>query len=315
MRRVLAIPLLALSAVPGCRDSRAPVVVGTLERHRIELRSERQEPVIEIYVREGDRVEAGDAVAELDRRRMTALLDQARATRDLAAARLAEVVRGARREEIDQARAQLEEAEAALIQQGPDLERANRLVAEGVQPQSVLDAAEATLTAAEARRDAARSALEQLLHGATIEELDQARAELERTRAEVSKLEIDVERMTVTAPRAGTVDALPFKVGDEPPVGAAIVVLLTDGAPFARVYIPAELRPDASVGRIVSVAVDGFAKSFEGRVRLVSSEAAFTPYFALTERDRGHFTYVAEIDLIEDAARDLPTGLPVEVTF
>jgi HlyD family secretion protein len=50
-------------------------------------------------------------------------------------------------------------------------------------------------------------------------------------------------------------------------------------------------------------------------VRTVSSEASFTPYFALTERDRGHLAYVAEIDLPDQAAGDLPTGLPVEVSF
>ena len=307
--------MLAITALAGCRDGRPPVAVGTLERHRIELRAERQEPILGLHVREGDLVAAGDPVADLDPRRVTAQLDQARATRDLAAARLAEVIRGARQEEIDQARAQLEEAEAALIQQRPDLERAGRLVAEGVEGQSLLDAAEASHAAAEARRDAAHSALERLLNGATVEEHDQARAELERTEAEVTKLEIDTQRMTVTAPRAGTIDALPFRVGDEPPAGAAIVVLLTDGAPFARIYIPAELRPNVSSGQTVSVTVDGFERSFEGRVRFVSREAAFTPYFALTERDRGHFTYVAEIDLVEDAARDLPTGLPVEVSF
>ena len=59
----------------------------------------------------------------------------------------------------------------------------------------------------------------------------------------------------------------------------------------------------------------GFESPFEGRVRFVSAEAAFTPYYALTERDRGHFTYLAEIELVDDAARDLPTGLPVEVSF
>jgi HlyD family secretion protein len=48
---------------------------------------------------------------------------------------------------------------------------------------------------------------------------------------------------------------------------------------------------------------------------MISSEAAFTPYYALTERDRDHFSYLAEIDLVDEAARDLPTGLPVEVRF
>jgi HlyD family secretion protein len=171
------------------------------------------------------------------------------------------------------------------------------------------------LAAAVARRDAAHSTLERRLNGATVEELDQARAEAERARAEVERLEIDVERLLVTAPRAGIVDALPFKVGDEPPAGAAVAVLLAEGAPFARVYLPAELRSAAAPGKVVSVAVDGYARPFEGQLRYVASEAAFTPYFALTERDRGHLAYLAEIDLVDDTARELPTGLPVEVTF
>jgi HlyD family secretion protein len=50
----------------------------------------------------------------------------------------------------------------------------------------------------------------------------------------------------------------------------------------------------------------------DGRVRWVASEAAFTPYYALTERDRGHLTYLAKIDIAEERER-LPDGVPVEV--
>ena len=315
MKRTLAVLFIVVALNIACRDAGPPIAVGTLERHRIELRAERQEPILRLAVKEGDTVEAGDVVVELDSRRIVALLGQSEATRDLAAARLAEVVRGFRYEEIDQARAQLAETEAALIQHQPNLDRARSLVADGVEPQSVLDTAEASHTAAEARRDAARSSLEKFLNGATVEELDQARAELARSEAEVAKLAIDAERMIIAAPRAGTIEALPFREGDEPTAGSSVAVILTDDAPFARVYVPAEIRPRAVSGVTVSVAVDGFAEPFEGRIRFISAEAAFTPYYALTERDRGHFTYLAEIDLVDDAAQDLPTGLPVEVTF
>ena len=47
-------------------------------------------------------------------------------------------------------------------------------------------------------------------------------------------------------------------------------------------------------------------------MRTVSQEAAFTPYYALTERDRGRLSYVAKIDLEGEVARALPTGLPLE---
>jgi len=316
MRRSWTVLLVvSVAAVSACQDAGPPVAVGTLERHRIELRAERQEPILRLAVKEGDRVEAGDVIAELDSRRIIALLAQSESARDLAAARLAEVVRGFRYEEIDRARAELAQAEASLISLQPDLIRAQSLVAEGVEPQFRLDAVEAEHTAALANRDAARSNLEKVLNGATVEELDQARAELARAEAEVAKLAIDAERMIVIAPRAGAIDALPFREGDEPAVGSPVAVLLADQAPFARVYVPAEIRPRVVSGATASVAVDGYERPFEGRVRLISAEAAFTPYYALTERDRGHFTYLAEIDLVDDAARDLPTGLPVEVSF
>ena len=58
--------------------------------------------------------------------------------------------------------------------------------------------------------------------------------------------------------------------------------------------------------------IDGVEGEFAGRVRTVSHEAAFTPYYALTERDRGRLSYLAKIDLEGEAARELPTGLPLE---
>ena len=314
-RPSLLIVVLALVAVTGCENAGTPVAVGTLERDRIELRAEQQEPILEILVVEGDEVGRGDVLARLDARRTRARLEATNAARDVAAARLAEVGRGARSEEIDEARARLEEARAEMIRRQPDLDRARSLVAKGVEPQSVLDSAQASFAAAEARRDAARATLERLLNGATVEELDQARAEFALREAETMEIAIQLDRLTVVAPRDGRIDALPFKVGDEPPAGSAVVVMLADSAPYARVYVPMEIRPDLRFGDVVTVAVEGIDRTFEGRVRTVSSEAAFTPYFALTERDRGRLSYVAEIDLTEEAAADLPTGLPVEVDF
>jgi len=50
-----------------------------------------------------------------------------------------------------------------------------------------------------------------------------------------------------------------------------------------------------------------------GTVRWVSTDASYTPYFALTEHDRSRLSYLAEIDLPD--ASSLPSGLPLEVDF
>jgi HlyD family secretion protein len=89
--------------------------------------------------------------------------------------------------------------------------------------------------------------------------------------------------------------------------------MLADTAPYARVYVPEPLRVRIRPGLDVTVRVDGVDEPFGGRVRSVSHDAVFTPYYALTERDRSRLAYVAEVDLVDPQARDLPTGIPVEV--
>jgi HlyD family secretion protein len=93
-----------------------------------------------------------------------------------------------------------------------------------------------------------------------------------------------------------------------------LVVLLAGEQPHARVYIPEPLRVRITPGTVARILVDGLDEPLDGRVRWVSSEAAFTPYFALTEHDRGRLSYAAKIDL-EDFSRRLPDGVPVEVVF
>lgn len=121
-----------------------------------------------------------------------------------------------------------------------------------------------------------------------------------------------LERLRLTAPRPGRVDALPYEVGERPPRGAAVALLLADGAPYARVHLPTELRARARIGDAATVRVEGFSETFSGRFRSISNEAAFTPYYALTEEDRGRLAYLAEVELTDPAA-DPPTGLPVAV--
>jgi HlyD family secretion protein len=93
------------------------------------------------------------------------------------------------------------------------------------------------------------------------------------------------------------------------------MVLLADTAPYARIYVPETVRASIVPGMSATVRVDGFPEPVQGRVRTVYSDAVFTPYFALTERDRSRLAYVAEVTLIGEDTGRIPTGLPVEVSF
>jgi HlyD family secretion protein len=65
----------------------------------------------------------------------------------------------------------------------------------------------------------------------------------------------------------------------------------------------------------VHVRVDGSERDYAGVARFISSNAQFTPYYALTQDDRSRLSFLAEIDLPESEATFLPTGIPVQVTM
>ena len=299
----------------GCAPDSESVLLGTLERDRIELVAESQEPIIELLVREGDAVAAGQLLARLDPAALDARLGYARASVAQAEGLLAERVTGPRREEILAARARLAGAEARLEAAGREFGRVEELVGRSLLPQNDLDRQRALRDGALADRDATREVLLALERGTRSEVVEQAQAALQAVLAQVAELEVSRRRLDIEAPRSGIVDALPYRSGERPPRGAPVVVMLADGVPFARVFVPEPVRAGVAAGTEAAVRVDGSDRVWRGRVRYVSTDAAFTPYYALNERDRSRLSFLAEVDLVEDEAAGLPSGIPVEVTL
>ncbi len=300
---------VALSACGGGDE----VLLGTLERDRVELVAEAQESIVELAVREGDAVATGQPILRQDPAAVDARLGQARAAARQAERRHAELVAGARRETVREARAVGEGAKARATAESREFDRFEKLVAEGMLPASALDRQRALKDGAIADERAASERLLELERGNRAEVIQQAAAARAAAEAEVAELELILARHTVVAPRPGIIDALPYELGERPPRGAPVAVLLADGQPHARVFIPEARRVAVAAGTPAMVRIDGTDRDWKAEVRYVSSEAAFTPYYSLNERERGRLSFLAEVVLTEPEAARLPAGLPVEV--
>jgi HlyD family secretion protein len=308
-----AVAALAL-ALAACSDG-SDALLGTLERDRVELVAEAQETILEIAIREGEAVKSGQLLLRLDPASAAARLEQARGNARASERRHAELVAGARREQVAEARAVVAGAAARAMTESREFDRVEKLVADRLLPDSTLDRQRALRDGAAADERAARDRLAELVNGTRTEVVQQAAAALAAAQAQVAELELSVERYSVRAPRDGVVDALPYELGERPPRGAPVVVLLAAGAPYARVFIPESRRAAVAAGSPATVRIDGSDRDWKAEVRFVSSEAAFTPYYALNARDRSRLAFLAEVVLTEDDAQALPTGLPVEVTL
>ena len=314
MRRVVEISaLIFCTTLAACsRQHGDPPLLGTLEWDRIAVAAEASEPIVRVDVREGDAVEAGQLLLALDPRRADARLAQARANIAQREAALSELVNGARVETIAAARADLARNEVAVVDAQRERNRQADLREKRLNAQADLDRADTTLKAARAQAASSRAQLQQLTNGSRPEDIAQAESALAAARGQADELVVARERLDVKAPRAGRIDALPFKLGDQPPLGAAIVSLLSGDAPYARVYVPETRRAATQNGQRYRVHVDGVGDAFDATVRSIRAEPAFTPYYALSGDDAARLSYRAELVIAGDAARSLPAGLPVQ---
>jgi len=287
-------------------------IVGELASDRVELTVETSEPITEMLVREGEQVRAGQILFRQDARRAQARLAEAEAGLGQAQARLDELVRGPRSEQIAAARANVAGAARELEFRQADFERVQGIFARQLASPNALDSARAALDAAQANNDLRRAQLQELLSGTTLEQLAQAEQAVKQAAARRDQLAVDAERLETRAPIDGVIDSRLFELGERPVAGQPVLILLPGTQPYARVYVREEMRVHVRSGDSATVLVDGLPQALTGRVRWVASEAMFTPYFALTERDRGHLTYEAKIT-IEASGDRLPDGVPVEV--
>lgn len=311
--RIPLILVFALLAACSNNDD-ASSVVGTLSSERVLITVETTEPIVDIAVAEGERVTKGQLLLQQDTRRAEVNLSETEAAYAQAKARLDELLRGPRREQIDQARADTEQAQHELEFREAELERARKVYERQLASPETLDQAKNAYDTASATLKQRRARLEELLSGTTAEELEQAEQLLRQASARRDAADLDLERHRIVAPVDGLIDTRLYEVGERPPAGQPVLVMLTGSQVHAEVYVPESLRVRIQPGTMASIDIDGLDEPVSGRVRWVASESAFTPYYALTERDRGRLSYLAKIDLVDYDER-LPDGVPVEARF
>lgn len=306
-------PLFAALLLAACAKE-TPQALGTLEYDRVALPAPVAEKIVSIDVREGQQVDAGTRLLTLERTRTEAQAEAARAEAQRQREALGELEAGARSEQIVQARARLAAAQAGARDASAYYARLRPLGVRKLVAAADVDRARAASSSAYAQVELARAALDELLNGSRREDIAQAEAAVRAAEAQATAQSATLDKLDVRAPRAGRIDSLPYKLGDQAPVGAPLAILLVGNAPYARVYVPETIRANVKVGDSARVFVDGRDAALSGTVRMIRSEASFTPYYALIGKDAARLSYLAEIALGKDAAQ-LPAGVPVRVEF
>ena len=206
----------------------------------------------------------------------------------------------------------MEGARASKAELQANYERSKELIERKLISKSTFDAALAARDASEANLRSTKEQLRQLTNGTREEDLRVAAANLESVIAVLASEKKKLADLTILATRDGILDNLPWNVGERVTTGSPLAIVLAGKAPYARVYVPEPYRVKLKMGDELVVHVDGLDDPIIGELRWISTEPAFTPYYALNQEERSRLMYLAEVQL-PDSEAHLPSGVPAQV--
>ncbi|MCB1969149.1 MAG: HlyD family efflux transporter periplasmic adaptor subunit [Geminicoccaceae bacterium] len=323
MKRILPVVLILALAAGGWLwwNQRAATgqdsltLYGNIDVRQIALAFDGNGRITELGVEEGDEVAADQVIGRLDTRALELQAKAQAATVEAQRQNLLELRKGAREEEIAQARARGASAEASATLANLQRDRVARLMTSGssAASQADMDRAEAEAGAANALVDQYDAALNLLLAGTREEELAATESRLRAAEAQLELLRFQISQGVLRAPSDAVVRSRLREPGDMVSTQSPVYALALRQPKWVRVYVR-----EADLGRIrpgmeAQVLTDSFPdQSIIGQVGYISSVAEFTPKVVQTEELRTSLVYEVHVS-VEDKDDRLRLGQPVTV--
>lgn len=158
--------------------------------------------------------------------------------------------------------------------------------------------AEGKYRVADAAVQVARAELDDLLAGATAEEIAVAEANVALAQAQLRLAQATLERLTICAPVDGTVMERTINVGETAMPGVTLLTVADLSQVDLMVYVPATRLGEVHLGQKVYITVDSYPqRRFEGQVVHIADQAQYTPRNVATKEERVNTVYAVVIRL------------------
>ncbi|MGQ9824117.1 MAG: HlyD family secretion protein [Desulfotomaculales bacterium] len=287
---------------------------GTIEATEVNLAAKIPGTLESLAVKEGDGVKKGQVVAVVGRSDLAAQWERDALGVRKAEAQLADLLAGAREQEINDARAAVNIAQAGFERAGADYNRLLALHESGAVPAAELEKAKTALDIAKNQLDSARAKLSLLESGTRPEQVAAARAELERSRAVLKATESQLDDTKIASFIDGTVISRNFEPGEYVFAGSPVVTVADLNDHFIRVYVPTDYLPAIRLGQKVSFSVSGLSGEYPGTIVEIAGKGEFTPKTIQTKEERTNVVFAVKVKIDSQNGTFKP-GMPADVTF
>jgi len=261
---------------------------------------------------EGDTVEAGQLLAELDPEPYQEALAVAQARVAQASAQVDKFRAGTRPQEVARARAGVSQAQAAYANADSEYKRISGLLETGASSVKARDAAQARRDGAAANLDSAREALALAQEGFRSEDIAAAEADLAAATAQQAIAETQLDDTRLVAPSNGTLISRLREPGATLGAGMPVFSLSLRDPVYVRAYVDEPHLGRLAPGSRVSVTTDSSDTVYEGTIGFISPRAEFTPRSVETTELRTDLVYRLRI-VVAKSDEGLRQGMPVTV--
>ncbi|OLB52509.1 MAG: hypothetical protein AUH99_04955 [Candidatus Rokubacteria bacterium 13_2_20CM_2_70_11] len=308
--------LLALAATWTVRrldgQDRTVEVTGTIEALQVDVSARITARIVERTVKEGEPVERGQRLVRLADEEPAADVRRAEAALGAAQAQLADLEAGARREEIEQARAALRSATVAREWAERELGRVRQLFAKELLAFQEVDRASNAFDAAQANEASAREKVALLEAGPRPDAVAAARSQVAEARAALALARARLVETRLDSPLTGIVLRKSLEVGETATPGVPILTLMDPDDLWLRAYVSETDLGRVRLGQGATLTVDAYpSRTFSGVVSEIASEAEFTPKNVQTKKERVNLVYRMKI-AVRNTGGVLKPGMPAD---
>jgi HlyD family secretion protein len=264
---------------------------GRVEAQEYDIATKRPGRVVEVRVHEGDLVQKGQVLAQMDIDELTAQRHQAEAELERAhkAQATAAALLAQRQSELEFARIELRRSQNLVAGQAAPIERLDR---------------------DRTRHDAAQAAVE-----AARQQQHEAEAAIASSTASLQRIQTQLDESTLVSPIRGRVIYRLAEPGEVLDAGGKVVTVLDLADVYMTIFLPTDQAGRVGYGAEARMVLDAFPDLvLPATISFASPEAQFTPkeVETRTEREKLMFRFKVKIDpaLLEQHLEQVKTGIP-----
>lgn len=256
------------------------VVQGQVEVSEYRVSSKVPGRILEIRVKEGDFVKAGDTLVIIDAPDVKAKQAQAESAESAASAMDQMAQNGARQEQVRAAYEVLQQVKAGFEIAEKSYGRMQRLFDEGVMSEQKRDEAYANYKAMEAQMKAAQSQYDMARNGARREEKMAAAAQVNRAKGAVAEVNSYVNETVQVATRDGEVSEIFPEVGELVGTGSPIMTISVINDPWATFNVREDQLGDMAIGNVIHAFVPAFNTTMDFKVYYLKDQGSYAAWKA-----------------------------------